>query len=59
VNSGTGGNGIGVFGSHAGSGWGVHGSTVSGIGVNASGGAGTGVNATGATGVTATGTSTG
>ena len=32
-NAGTGGNGIGVWGSHDGSGWGVLGSSVSGIGV--------------------------
>ena len=39
VNNGTGGLGIGVYGSQAGSGWGVYGTTPSGIGVygNASG----------------------
>jgi hypothetical protein len=55
-NDGTGGNGIGVYGSQAGSGWGVYGTSVSGIGVNAAGGSGTGVAASGATGVFAAGT---
>jgi len=36
INSGTAGSGIGVWGSHAGSGWGVHGTSVSGVGVYAS-----------------------
>lgn len=34
INNGTGGLGIGVYGSQAGSGWGVYGTTPSGIGVN-------------------------
>jgi hypothetical protein len=58
-NSGTGGLGIGVYGSQNGSGWGVYGTSVSGIGVTASGGTGTGVNATGGVGVAAGGTTTG
>ncbi|BCW96836.1 MAG: hypothetical protein KatS3mg018_2318 [Fimbriimonadales bacterium] len=33
INNGTGSTGIGVWGSHAGSGWGVYGTSVSGIGV--------------------------
>ena len=55
-NDGTGGTGIGVYGSQAGSGWGVYGTSVSGIGVNASGGSGIGVAGSGATGVFAVGT---
>jgi hypothetical protein len=35
INNGTGGNGIGVWGSHAGGGWGVRGTSVSGVGVHA------------------------
>lgn len=58
-NSGTGGLGIGVWGSQAGSGWGGYFTSASGIGLNASGGSGTGVNANGATGVTALGATTG
>lgn len=61
INNGTGGLGIGVWGSQAGSGWGVYGNTPSGIGVygNASGSGygvyansntGTGLNATSTTG---------
>ncbi len=57
INNGTGGLGIGVWGSQAGSGWGVYGITPSGIGVygNASG-AGYGVfaNSTSGTGLNAT-----
>ena len=51
INNGTGGLGIGVSGSHAGSGWGVYGVTPNGIGVygNASG-SGTGVYANSSTG---------
>jgi hypothetical protein len=59
VSQGIAGLGIGVWGSHAGSGWGVYGTSVSGIGVNADGGSGTGVNATGGTGVQAAGSVTG
>lgn len=54
-NKGTGGLGIGVWGSHAGAGWGVYATSVSGIGLNAVGGTGTGVSASGATGVSASG----
>src|SRR5438128_3258550 len=54
-NNGTGGLGIGVWGSQAGFGWGMYATSVSGIGVNASGGSGTGVSAIGATGVSASG----
>lgn len=52
VNNGTGGLGIGVWGSQAGSGWGVYGVTPDGLGVygNASGG-GTGVFANSNTGI--------
>jgi hypothetical protein len=60
-NRGAGGLGIGVYASHAGSGWGVYATSVSGIGVVASGdtavsasGAATGVSASGATGVLGT-----
>lgn len=59
TNNGTGGLGIGVWGSQAGSGWGVYATSGSGIGVNASGGTGTGVSAVGGTGVEAIGASTG
>jgi hypothetical protein len=55
-NDGTGGTGIGVYGSQAGAGWGVYGTSVSGIGVNATGGSGIGVAGSGATGVFAEGT---
>jgi hypothetical protein len=50
INNGTGPLGIGVWGSHAGSGWGVNGTTVAGIGVRgaASSTAGVGVRAQGA-----------
>ena len=58
VNLGTGSDGIGVWGSQAGSGLGVYGSVASGIGVRANGGTGTGVSALGATGVSATGSGT-
>lgn len=54
-NNGTGGSGIGVWGSQAGSGWGGYFTSAAGIGLNATGGSGTGVNATGATGVNAFG----
>jgi hypothetical protein len=49
INEGTGGLGIGVWGSHAGGGWGVNGTTVSGVGVRgtASSSAGVGVRAQG------------
>ena len=48
-NDGTGGNGIGVYGSHAGPGWGVYGTSVSGVGVVGS--SATGVSGMGTTGV--------
>ncbi len=57
INNGTGGLGVGVYGSQAGSGWGVYGTTPNGLGVygNASAG-GTGVyaNSNTGTGLTAT-----
>ncbi|HEX6739458.1 MAG TPA: hypothetical protein VF310_14365, partial [Vicinamibacteria bacterium] len=54
INNGTGGTGIGVYGSQAGAGWGVFGTTGSGIGVNGAAGAGgTGVVGQGSTGVLA------
>jgi trimeric autotransporter adhesin len=55
-NNGTVALGIGVWGSHAGSGWGMYATSVSGIGLNVSGGTGTGVQANGATAVSASGT---
>lgn len=59
VNSGTGGLGIGTWGSQAGSGWGVYGVTPSGIGVYGnSSGAGYGVYANSNTGIGLTATST-
>jgi hypothetical protein len=58
-NNGTSGLGIGVWGSHAGSGWGVYATSVSGIGLSASGGTGTGVSASGATALAANGTTVG
>jgi len=57
INNGTGGLGIGVWGSQAGSGWGIYGVTPSGLGVYGnSSGAGTGVyaNSNTGTGLTAT-----
>lgn len=60
INNGTGGLGIGVYGSQGGSGWGVYGTTPTGLGIygNATG-AGTGVyaNSNTGTGLTATSTS--
>ncbi len=50
INNGTGGLGIGVWGSHAGSGWGVYGTANAGIGVNGSASSGIGVNGTSNTG---------
>ncbi len=43
INNGTGGLGIGVYGSQAGSGWGVYGFTPGGIGVNGASNTGTGL----------------
>lgn len=58
INNGTGGLGIGVWGSQAGSGWGVYGSTPTGLGVYGnSSGAGIGVYANSNTGVGLTATS--
>lgn len=57
INNGTGGLGIGIWGSQAGSGWGVYGVTPTGLGVYGnSSGAGTGVyaNSNTGTGLTAT-----
>ncbi|HRE37180.1 MAG TPA: hypothetical protein PK092_01965 [Chitinophagaceae bacterium] len=56
INNGTGGLGIGVYGSQAGSGWGVYGFTPSGIGVNGVSTSGTGVwgSSTSGTGVIGT-----
>jgi hypothetical protein len=59
LNAGTGGLGIGVWGSQAGSGWGVYGVTPSGLGVYGnSSGAGTGVFANSNTGIGLNATST-
>jgi hypothetical protein len=54
-NNGTAGSGIGVYGSHAGSGWGGYFTSVSGYGVNAAGGTGIGVYANGTTGISTLG----
>jgi hypothetical protein len=57
VNSGTGGLGIGVWGSHEGSGWGVYGTTPNGLGVygnSSAGGTGVYANSNTGTGLTAT-----
>jgi hypothetical protein len=50
-NNGTGGNGIGVYGSQAGGGWGVYGTSESGNGVFGVAGSGVGVAGSGKTGV--------
>ena len=50
INNGTGGLGIGVYGSQAGSGWGVYGTAVGGIGVNGFATTGIGVNGTSTSG---------
>ncbi len=49
VNNGTGGLGIGVYGSQAGSGWGVYGTAPNGIGVNGTSTAGIGVSGSSST----------
>jgi hypothetical protein len=49
-NNGTGPSGIGVYGSHAGSGWGVHGNAPSGRGVNGTSTSGIGVRGTSTSG---------
>ncbi len=51
INNGTGGLGIGVWGSQAGSGWGVYGTTPSGIGVNGNATSGIGVNGSSTSGI--------
>lgn len=56
-NDGTGGDGIGVYGSHAGSGWGVYGTSQSGFGVFGSAGSGVGVTGSSKTGVLGSATS--
>jgi hypothetical protein len=58
-NNGTASLGVGVWGSHAGSGWGVYAISASGIGLNASGGTGTGVAAVRATTLAASGDTVG
>ena len=50
INNGTGGLGIGVWGSQAGSGWGVYGTANGGIGVNGSAASGIGINGSSNTG---------
>lgn len=50
INNGTGGLGIGVYGSQAGSGWGVYGTAIGGIGVNGSASTGIGVAGSAASG---------
>lgn len=56
-NDGTAGDGIGVYGSHSGAGWGVYGTSVSGVGVNgAADPGGIGVQGSGQTGVLGSGT---
>ena len=50
-NDGTGADGIGVYGSHAGDGWGVYGTSQGGIGVFGNATTGTGVEGSGTTGV--------
>jgi hypothetical protein len=58
---GTNGNGIGVYGSHSGPGWGVYGNSEGGVGVKGDGfqGSGTGVWGNGATGVLGEGAAVG
>ena len=58
INNGTGGLGIGVYGSQAGSGWGVYGTAPGGIGVNGTSTSGIGVNGTSTSGTGLFGTST-
>lgn len=58
-NDGTGASGIGVYGSQAGGGWGVYGTSESGIGVNGLACSGVGVAGSSAIGVSGTGTSGG
>ena len=58
VNNGIGGLGIGVWGSQAGSGWGVYGTSPNGIGVNGNSTTSTGVNGSSTSGMGVAGTST-
>jgi hypothetical protein len=58
VNNGTGGLGIGVYGSQAGAGWGVYGTTPSGVGVNGSSASGIAVNGSSTSGIGLSGSST-
>jgi hypothetical protein len=51
INNGTGGLGIGVYGSQSGSGWGVYGTTPSGVGVYGSASSGTAVYGSTTTGI--------
>jgi len=57
INNGTGGLGIGVYGSQVGSGWGVYGQAPNGVGVNGSSGSGTGVNGSSSSGAGVVGSS--
>lgn len=57
INNGTAGLGIGVYGSQAGSGWGVYGTAPNGVGVNGVSTTGTGVNGSSTSGAGVTGTS--
>jgi hypothetical protein len=58
INNGTGGLGIGVYGSQGGSGWGVYGFAPAGLGVNGASNSGTGVNGGSTSGTGVNGTST-
>jgi hypothetical protein len=58
INNGTGGLGIGVYGSQAGSGWGVYGTTPNGFGVNGQSTTSTGVNGQSTSGAGVAGLST-
>jgi len=58
VNNGTAGLGIGVYGSQAGSGWGVYGVAPNGFGVNGNSTTSTGVNGSSTSGIGVAGTST-
>ncbi len=58
INNGTAGLGIGVYGSQAGSGWGVYGTAPNGFGVNGNSTTSTGVNGSSTSGVGVAGTST-
>ncbi len=59
INNGTGGLGIGVYGSQNGSGWGVYGTANGGIGVNGFANSGTGVNGSSNSGIGVNGTASG